>query len=301
MKKNVLVILLFASISVFSQNKIINEIVEEATNNSQLEKLAHELLDVVGPRLVGTPQMKHAHDWAVDKYTKWEISARNHQWGEWRGWERGITHVDMIEPRIRTLSGMQLAWSPSTSKRGIKGGIAIIPKVKNPEEFKNWLKTIKGKFILTSMYQITGRPDYNWKEYATTESFDKMKRERDEISINWYANLRNTGYDRRNINQTFEDAWKTFVFCYGSSAIINAISDFGPSVIFTLFYNIDFISTTRAMFISPNFPSFRVFKHSLRISMAVRIYCLFSIRDIIKRIVFRDCSIIINPVYFSSI
>ena len=175
MKKNVLVVLLFASISVFSQNKIINEIVEEATNNSQLEKLAHELLDVVGPRLVGTPQMKHAHDWAVDKYTKWGISARNHQWGEWRGWERGITHVDMIEPRLRTLSGMQLAWSPSTSKRGIKGGIAIIPKVKNPEEFKNWLKTIKGKFILTSMYQITGRPDYNWKEYATTESFDKMK------------------------------------------------------------------------------------------------------------------------------
>ena len=206
MKKNVLVVLLFASISVFSQNKIINEIVEEATNNSQLEKLAHELLDVVGPRLVGTPQMKHAHDWAVDKYTKWGISARNHQWGEWRGWERGITHVDMIEPRLRTLSGMQLAWSPSTSKRGIKGGIAIIPKVKNPEEFKNWLKTIKGKFILTSMYQITGRPDYNWKEYATTESFDKMKRELYDLSINWYANLRNTGYDRRNINQTFEDA-----------------------------------------------------------------------------------------------
>ena len=34
----------------------------------QLEPLAHELLDVIGPRLVGTPQMKQAHDWAVAKY-----------------------------------------------------------------------------------------------------------------------------------------------------------------------------------------------------------------------------------------
>lgn len=47
-----------------SKNPVIESIVAEATDNSQLEKLAHELLDVIGPRLVGTPQMKQSNDWA---------------------------------------------------------------------------------------------------------------------------------------------------------------------------------------------------------------------------------------------
>ena len=87
-----------------SNDPIVQSIVDEANNNSQLEILAHELFDVIGPRLVGTPQMQQAHDWAVKKYNEWGIEAYNHEWGKWRGWERGITHIDMIEPRLRTLS-----------------------------------------------------------------------------------------------------------------------------------------------------------------------------------------------------
>ena len=32
---------------------------------------------------------------------------------------------------------------------------------------------------MISMKQPTGRPDYNWEEFATEESFQKMKDERD--------------------------------------------------------------------------------------------------------------------------
>ncbi|MCP4976561.1 MAG: peptidase M28, partial [Maribacter sp.] len=49
-------------------DEIISQIVAEANENSQLENLAHELMDVVGPRLVGTPQMKAANDWAIATY-----------------------------------------------------------------------------------------------------------------------------------------------------------------------------------------------------------------------------------------
>ena len=38
-----------------------------------MRNLAHELFDVIGPRLVGTPQMKNAHDWAVNKYANWGL------------------------------------------------------------------------------------------------------------------------------------------------------------------------------------------------------------------------------------
>ena len=39
------------------KDPVVDAIVKEANENSQLEKLGHELLDVIGPRLVGSPQM----------------------------------------------------------------------------------------------------------------------------------------------------------------------------------------------------------------------------------------------------
>ena len=114
-----LVFFMLHGIIAFAQTTkdIVDKIVKEANENSQLEPLAHELMDVIGPRLVGTPQMKKANDWAVDKYAQWGITAKNEKWGQWRGWERGITHVDLVSPRVVSLSGMQLAWSPSTPKK----------------------------------------------------------------------------------------------------------------------------------------------------------------------------------------
>ncbi len=108
--------------------------------------------------------MKNAHDWAVEKYSSWGVNSSLHEFGEWQGWERGVTHVDMIHPRLRTLTGRQLAYSPTTTNRGLEGEVnpspTFIPitEVENKEEFNKWLETINGKFVLTSMYQIfTGR------------------------------------------------------------------------------------------------------------------------------------------------
>ncbi|HET8865499.1 MAG TPA: M20/M25/M40 family metallo-hydrolase [Gracilimonas sp.] len=201
------ILLIVPTGSVFAQNTddVVDAIVTEATENSQLERLAHQLTDVIGPRLVGTPQMQHAHDWAVSQFNEWGISAENQQYGEWRGWERGITHIDLLLPRVVSLEGQQLAWSPSTPEGGINASLDIIPQVANQEEFEAWLETIEGKIILISQPQITGRPDYNWEEFATEESFEKMREERNIQSEAWRQNLENTGY-LRSMNQTLEEA-----------------------------------------------------------------------------------------------
>ena len=221
MKKLILILCLFTSFSAISQYRFpqnndvdyddpafetVKEIIDEARNSSQLEVLAHELLDVVGPRLTGTPQMKQAADWAIKKYTGWGINAELHEFGEWAGWERGITQIDMTSPRIRTLSGRQLAYSPSTSEEGITGEIVFIPEVENKQEFADWLETIKGKFVLSSMYQPSGRPDYNWEKFATEESLQKIRNERKDAARKWSANFRKSGANRRRINSTLEEA-----------------------------------------------------------------------------------------------
>lgn len=215
---------------------VVESIVKEATENSQLERLAHEMLDVIGPRLVGTPQMKQANDWAVAQYGKWNVSARNEKWGEWRAWERGITHIDMIHPRVQTLDGMQLAWNPSTGSKGVTAEVITLPTVKDSTEFNNWLKNVKGKFVMTSIYQTTGRPDYNWEEFATEESFAKMKKERDSLSTEWYANLKRMGYSSRTIDKALEEAGAAGIIAsywskgFGANKIFSARTEKIPTV-----------------------------------------------------------------------
>ncbi|QCX01499.1 M20/M25/M40 family metallo-hydrolase [Aggregatimonas sangjinii] len=222
----------------FSQTteEIVSAIQKEANENSQLENFAHELMDVIGPRLVGTPQMKNANDWAVAKYKEWGIAAENQEWGKWRGWERGITHIDLVSPRVVSLSGMQLAWSPSTGKKGITANLITLPQIADSIAFVKWLPNVKGKFVMVSMHQPTGRPEYNWKEFATEESFEKMKTERDSLEKAWRQNMNNTGYTSRTINKALEKAGAVGIVQsrwsngFGANKIFSAGTDQIPAV-----------------------------------------------------------------------
>jgi carboxypeptidase Q len=208
MSRILLLIIIFSGSLVFAQTKdsVIENIVKEANENSQLEKLAHELMDQIGPRLVGSPKMQQAHDWAVAKYSAWGIVARNEKWGDWRGWERGVTHIDMVTPWIKSLEGTQLAWCPSTGGKTVTADVIIIPDVTDSLAFINWLPNAKGKFVLISMNQPTGRPDYNWEEFGTIESFEKMKTMRAAQTDAWNERINKTGYTSRTLPVALEKA-----------------------------------------------------------------------------------------------
>ncbi len=189
-----------------TKNPIVENIVKEATENSQLEKLAHELMDQIGPRLVGSPKMQQANDWAVAKYTEWGIVARNEKWGEWRGWERGITHIDMVAPWIKSLEGTQLALSPGTGGKSVTAEVIVIPDLADSLAFQKWLPNVKGKFVMVSMNQPTGRPDYNWEEFGNKESFEKMKAARTSQTEAWTERIRKTGKTSRTLPVALEKA-----------------------------------------------------------------------------------------------
>ncbi|MDZ4146810.1 MAG: M20/M25/M40 family metallo-hydrolase [Flavobacteriaceae bacterium] len=197
-------LLIASSLFTYAQTDVVEKIVKEATENSHLETLAHQLLDQIGPRLVGTPEMKQANDWAVSTYKGWGIEARNEQWGEWRGWQRGISHIDLVYPRVKSLEGMQLAWNPSTSPKGVTAELISIPELNSAAEFENWLPNVKGKIVLVSMPEKTGRPDYNWEKFATPESFEKMKKDRDSQAEAWNNRIKNTGYNSRTLPEILE-------------------------------------------------------------------------------------------------
>lgn len=205
----------WGALSVYAQQAIseqeeldplVEQIVKEAKEHSELEQLAFELLDVVGPRLVGTPQMTKANHWAVETFRRWGIDAKNEQFGEWHGWERGISHIDMTHPRLKTMAGTQLAWSPTTDGKTIEGEVISLPDVSDSLAFQKWLPEVKGKYVMVSMPQPTGRPDHQWREYAREESFDQMRKERDSLQNAWNNRIKATGLTPYSIPSVLEEA-----------------------------------------------------------------------------------------------
>lgn len=187
-----------------TKDQMVKSIMDETYQNSQLETLAYELLDGIGPRLVGSPKMQQAHDWAVKRFQNWGIDAQNEKWGEWKAWERGPSSIEMTAPYAKSIEGTQLAWSPSTSSKGITADVLMLPLFKNKEEFAAWLPKVKGKLVMVSQYQISGRPEYNWKEFATPESFEKMKKETADASEEWRNSIAATGETSRTLNEKLE-------------------------------------------------------------------------------------------------
>jgi hypothetical protein len=126
---------------------IVRSIYAEGIENSQLEPLAQALLDSIGPRLAGTPQYNEAANWLVAKYESWGIPVRKEQVGTWRGWRQGPTHVDLLEPRVRTLAATPMGYSPGT-EGPIEGPVVVIPADLTEETADEWIQSIEGAFVL---------------------------------------------------------------------------------------------------------------------------------------------------------
>jgi carboxypeptidase Q len=162
---------------------------------SQAEKLAQALLDSIGPRLSGSPEQKRGNDWLLHMYRSWGIEAENQRVGTWRGWRRGHSHIDMLEPRVRTLEGTMLGWSPGTGGREVVAHTIILPRFADSTEFVQWLPQVQGRYVLVAAPQPTCRPSSEWEQHATPESRARMSAQRAALQSEWGGrNVRGTGY-----------------------------------------------------------------------------------------------------------
>src|SRR5690242_19990813 len=178
-----------------SDDPIIKRIWAIGMDSSETEHLANELFDSLGPRLTGTPDLKRANDWLVHTYTSWGIAAKNEQYGTWRGWRRGYSHVDLVSPRVRTLEATMVGYSPGTGGKDVTAEAIILPRFNDSTEFVKWLPRAKGKLVLVSAPQPTCRPPEDWAQFATEESRARMDTLRAAVTREWGGrNVRGTGY-----------------------------------------------------------------------------------------------------------
>jgi hypothetical protein len=154
-------------------------------DSSKVASLAQALMDSVGPRLTGSPGFLAASDWAIAQYKSWGIDAKRENYGTWRGWRRGTSHVDLVSPRVRSLDGTMLAWSPGTKGVPVKAEAIILPKFADSTEFVKWLPKARGKVVLLSPSYPTCRPSEDWIRWATPESKARMDSAVARVQQDW--------------------------------------------------------------------------------------------------------------------
>ena len=169
-----------------TNDPVLRRIWSVGMDSSQTYGLGQALMDSVGPRLTGTPGQRAGVEWLLSKYRAWGITARAEQYGTWRGWQRGVTHVDLIQPRLRTLEAHMLAWSPSTPHNApLQVSTINLPDATDIAAFSAWLPQVRGKFVLISMPQQSCRADDNWRQYGDSASVARMMAARTERTREW--------------------------------------------------------------------------------------------------------------------
>ena len=99
-------------------NSTVNErIRSEEADHSQIMRTLHNLTDVYGPRLTGSPNHKAAAEWAIKQMTEWGFTnAHLEPWDFGHpGWSNEHLDVHMTAPVHDALVVEALAWTPGTN------------------------------------------------------------------------------------------------------------------------------------------------------------------------------------------
>ena len=121
---------------------------DEGLTHSHVMDFASALMDGIGPRLTGSPNLRRANQWTRDQLAAMGCSnAHFEDWGEFgMGWQQLNTWVRMTSPDTAVFIAQAAPWSPSTN--GAVNGQAIWVEIKDEKDFDKYKGKLAGKIVL---------------------------------------------------------------------------------------------------------------------------------------------------------
>ena len=105
----------------------------QETKDSQLMWFLHEVTDVYGPRLTGSPGLRAAQDFAVGQMVKWGFS--NVHLEAWNfnhpGWQNWDLQANAVSPFQQPLNVRAVSWTPGTNGP-VQGPVLIVEPPQPP-------------------------------------------------------------------------------------------------------------------------------------------------------------------------
>ena len=120
---------------------------EEGLQHSHIMEYASGLMDGIGPRLTGSPNLQKANEWTRNQLTAMGCSnAHLEDWGEFGiGWRQLNTWVRMSAPDTAVFIAQALPWSPAT--HGAVSGNAVWVDAKDEKDLEKYKGKLEGKIV----------------------------------------------------------------------------------------------------------------------------------------------------------
>jgi carboxypeptidase Q len=135
-----------------SQEKVdletISRIRYEGFHNSKVMEFASGLMDSIGERLTGSPNVKRANEWTRDQFTAMGLSNSHLEaWGPFgRGWANQYVNVRMTSPDVVPLLAYAKAWTPGTN--GVITGKCIRANLEDKKDFDKYRGKLAGMIVI---------------------------------------------------------------------------------------------------------------------------------------------------------
>ncbi len=146
------VALVFTSVVCCPQEAVDLEMVSriryEGFHKSKVMELASGLMDGIGPRLTGSPNVKKANEWTRDQLASFGLAnAHLEAWGPFgRGWANQFVSVRMLSPDVAPIIAYAKAWTPGTN--GVLHGKCIRVKIEDKKDFEKYRGKLAGLIAL---------------------------------------------------------------------------------------------------------------------------------------------------------
>jgi hypothetical protein len=164
--------------------EMVSRIRYEGFRNSKIMEIASGLMDGIGQRLTGSPNVQRANEWTRDKLTEFGLSnAHLEPWEPFgRGWVNEYVNVRMVVPDTATLIAYPRAWTPGTN------GVVQAPVMRielhlTPQEMARDLAKYKGK-LAGKIVLVGDDPEIKLPSDPLSERYDqKSLAEIDQYAI----------------------------------------------------------------------------------------------------------------------
>jgi len=120
----------------------------EGFHNSKIMELASGLMDSIGERLTGSPNMKRANEWTRDQLAAMGLSNSHLEaWGPFgRGWANQYVNARMTSPDITPLIVYAKAWTPGTN--GAITGKCVRANIEDKKDFEKYRGKLAGMIVI---------------------------------------------------------------------------------------------------------------------------------------------------------
>jgi hypothetical protein len=125
---------------------MVSKIRYEGFRNSKIMEIASGLMDGIGQRLTGSPNLKRANEWTRDKLTEFGLAnAHLEPWSPFgRGWANQYVNVRLMGPDIVPLIAYPRAWTPGTND-AIQAEVVRVEIHPTPDQMAKDMAKFRGK------------------------------------------------------------------------------------------------------------------------------------------------------------